>query len=207
MVLMCSTLRKRRADQSSSTATIRTGSNPAAPRVRQPESRLNSHLYLLRSSLRIDHPEYGVSFACLHQLCTCSLKIRLGNDKCHCKVRAAGHRPFDRDVTERRELGFERWRRIEYLNHGMHAEVQLLEEWRHHCGAPCGRFHVQSRCADCTAFDRVTRRGQIRFASGQDFFAGGPLDDLELDRRSSVLSQSRSSRRKHSTDRSHDRLG
>ena len=43
MDLMCSTRRKRSADQSSSIATMRTGSKPAAPSTGQPESRLNSH--------------------------------------------------------------------------------------------------------------------------------------------------------------------
>src|SRR5947209_2982805 len=51
MVLMCSTLRKRRADQSSSMATIRTGSNPAAANTGHPESRLKPHLYRLELPL------------------------------------------------------------------------------------------------------------------------------------------------------------
>ncbi len=43
--LICSVLRKRNADQSSSIAICRTGSNPASPSTFQPVSRLNSQAY------------------------------------------------------------------------------------------------------------------------------------------------------------------
>ena len=45
IVLMNSARRKRNADQSSSIATMRTGSNPASPIDAQPVSRLNSQVY------------------------------------------------------------------------------------------------------------------------------------------------------------------
>src|SRR5207247_5556550 len=50
MLLMKAARRKRTADQSSSMAIMRTPSKPAAPRARQPPSRLSSHVY------RIDVP-------------------------------------------------------------------------------------------------------------------------------------------------------
>ena len=45
MFLMNSARRKRRADQSSSIATMRTGSKPASPIDGHPLSRLNSQVY------------------------------------------------------------------------------------------------------------------------------------------------------------------
>jgi hypothetical protein len=125
IVLINSTRLKRTADQSSSMATILTGSKPAAPMPAQPLSRLNSHLYFFEVPFGYANQTTASPFAAVPALFASGLLRNEGEQE---RERGAAFNLTDhRNALQRSQFRLEAFGRVEHYDSFLILEIQLFE--------------------------------------------------------------------------------